>query len=239
MSRTNTPNYFSAQHAKRLIPAPLKRAVREAFSKRDLHQAIRQIKDLSPGTVPSHELLNLLQRGWGNGGFAATIDYLDEVAKFASTTTGPILECGSGLTTLLLGLIAGRRGIETWSLEHISEWRTRVAGLIERFEIPNSRLCLAPLKDYGEFTWYDAPLGEMPQNFALVICDGPPGATPGGRYGLLPILGERLSKGSVILLDDATRPGEAEVLSRWKAEAPVSISFDEEKNQTFAVIIYG
>ena len=239
MSTTNTTNHFNAQRAKRLIPAPLKRALRDALAKRELHGAIRQIKDLPPGTVPSQELLHRLQRGWANDGFAATIDYLEEVAKFASTTTGPILECGSGLTTILLGLIAGRRGIETWSLEHISNWRTRVAGLLDRFEIPNSRLCLAPLKNYGDFTWYNPPLGDMPQSFGLVICDGPPGATPGGRYGLLPILGERLSKGSVILLDDATRPGEAEVLTQWKAEAPISISIDEEQNQSFAVIIHG
>jgi hypothetical protein len=239
MSTTNTTNHFNARRAKRLIPAPLKRALREAFAKRELRRAIHQIKNLEPGIVPGRELLQRLQRGWANDGFAATVEYLHEVAKFAVTTADPILECGSGLTTILLGLIAGRRGIETWSLEHIPDWRTRVSGLVERVGIRGPRLCLAPLKDYGEFTWYDPPLGDMPQKFGLVICDGPPGDTPGGRYGLLPILGQRLSKGSVILLDDATRPGEAEVLRRWKAEAPITISLDEEKNQSFAVITHG
>ena len=235
MSTTN--NRFNARSAKRLIPAPLKRALREAYAKRELHRAIDQIKGLEPGIVPGPELLRRLQRGWANDGFAATIEYLSEVAKFAATTSDPILECGSGLTTILLGLLAGRRGIETWSLEHIPEWRTRVSGLLERAGIRGPGLCLAPLKNYGDFAWYDPPLGDMPRNFGLVICDGPPGDTPGGRYGLLPILGERLSKGSVILLDDATRPGEAEVLRRWQAEAPITISL--ENSQSFAVITHG
>jgi hypothetical protein len=45
-------------------------------------------------------------------------DYLEEVIDRAARTSGPILECGSGLTSLLLGLYAGpsqcpRRG--RWS----------------------------------------------------------------------------------------------------------------------------
>ena len=219
---------------KRFVPAPLKRAAKEALLDRTLRNAIRRVADLPLGVVPSRELLGDLLVGWGNEGFAAQTDYLEEVSRQAARTSGPVLECGSGLTTIMLGLLAGRRGVQTWSLEHFPEWQARVTSVLERFEIPNVHICSAPLRSYGEFAWYDPPLAELPQEFQLVICDGPPGSTAGGRYGLLPVMGERLPAEAVILLDDATRPGEVEVLRRWTSETKLSVSSLEENK--FAVI---
>ena len=47
--------------------------------------------------------------------------------KVQSTTKGPMLECGSGVTTILMGILCGRRNVEVWSLEHFGEWRDRVS----------------------------------------------------------------------------------------------------------------
>lgn len=222
------------EQLKRLVPAPLKRAAKEALQDRTFRNAIRRVADLPLGVVPDRDLLKDLLAGWGNEGFAAQTDYLEEVCGQAARTSGPVLECGSGLTSVMLGLLAGRRGVQTWSLEHVPEWQSRVTNVLERFEIPNVQICSAPLRSYGEFEWYDAPLAEMPKEFQLVICDGPPGTTAGGRYGLLPVMGERLPAGSVILLDDATRPGEAKVLQRWMSETKLRVSAPAENS--FAVI---
>ena len=56
------------------------------------------------------------------------------------------------------------------------------------------------------------------RRISLVICDGPPSSTRGGRFGLVPVLRENLAPGFRILLDDARRPGEREVLRRWASE---------------------
>jgi hypothetical protein len=168
--------------------------------------------------VPSRPLLSQLIVGWSNEGYAANVDYLEAVARFSTNTEGPILECGTGVTTILLGLLNERRHIEVWSLEHSPEWKTRIAQVLARNEITNVRLCCSPLIDYGEFVWYEPPLGQMPKAFSLVICDGPPGSTKGGRYGLLPVVGNRLPPGSTILLDDSSRPGEVELIKRWRDE---------------------
>ena len=221
---------------KRLVPAPLKRAAKAAILDRTFRNAMRLVADLPLGVVPPREVLNDLLVGWGNEGFAAQTDYLEEVSRQSARTSGPVLECGSGLTSIVIGLLAGRRGIKTWSLEHFPEWQARVAGVLERFEIPNVQICSAPLGNYGEFDWYDAPLALMPEEFQLVVCDGPPGSTAGGRYGLLPVMGERLRAGSVILLDDATRPGEVEVLQRWANETKLRVSSPAENS--FAVITH-
>jgi hypothetical protein len=135
-----------------------------------------------------------------------------------------------------MGLLAGRRGVEVWSLEHIADWRASVIRRLEQFEIKNAQVHLAALRDYEGFGWYDAPLAEMPNEFQLVICDGPPGATLGGRYGLLPVFGDRLPPGSVILLDDATRAGEVEVMHRWTSETKMDLVLGEGANGSFAVI---
>jgi hypothetical protein len=52
----------------------------------------------------------------------------------------------------------------------------------------------------------------------MVICDGPPGGTKGGRYGLIPIMSERLATGCTILLDDVVRESERAIANRWQAE---------------------
>jgi hypothetical protein len=62
----------------------------------------------------------------------------------------------------------------------------------------------------------------MPGVFDLVICDGPPGTTKGGRYGLVPIMRERLKPGCAILLDDAGREQERAIADRWKTELGAS-----------------
>jgi len=58
----------------------------------------------------------------------------------------------------------------------------------------------------------------MPDSFSLVICDGPPGKTRGGRYGVVPVMKERLKPGCVILLDDTGREEERKLASRWETE---------------------
>jgi hypothetical protein len=221
---------------KRLVPARVKRSAKEALSERRLSRALRRIRQLPEGELPSRELLHELQVGWGNDSFAARYDYLEEVIDRAARTSGPILECGSGLTSLLLGLYAGRRNVQTWSLEHIPEWRTRVTAALQRYRISGVDVCLAPLREYGDFQWYDPPLDVLPETFSLIVCDGPPGTIQGGRYGLLPVLGTRLGADTLILLDDADREAETEVLSRWASERNMRVTLRPAPTGAFALV---
>ena len=153
---------------------------------------------------------------WGNQGWSALSEFLDEVAVAARSERGPILECGSGLTTLILAAIAERSGAEVWSLEDDPEWFLRIQSVLQEFGLTVS-LRRVPLRSYGEFDWYDVEGLELPV-FSLVVCDGPAGETRGGRYGLLPVLQERLAGGCMVLVDDAARPSERTMLERWKSE---------------------
>ena len=221
---------------KRLFPAQIKRPARAALLSYMFRQAMRDLAGLQPGEVPSREMLKKLRLGWDNLGWDAKLDYFEEIVKRAATTEGPILECGSGLTTLVMGHLAGKRKVETWSLEHNADWYRRVLNAIERHHVPKVNLCSAPLREYDEFTWYNPPLDKMPEKFSLVICDGPPDLAHGGRYGLLPVLGNRLKPGTVILFDDAKEPGQPEVLQRWTAESGVSVELRTTEEVSFALV---
>ncbi len=227
---------MDSANLKKIVPKWIKRPVKEAVMRRQLRAAIKSIRNLPDGEVPSRNLLSQLISGWGNDGYAANLDYLEEVAKRSLESKGPILECGSGASTILLGILAAQRQLPVWSLEHSSEWRILVSETLKSNGISGVRLCSSPLVEYKEFVWYDPPLAEMPEEFSLVICDGPPGSTKGGRYGLLPVMVERLPVGSTILLDDAGRSDEAEIIRRWESETNFTTEVVTAPGGTFAVM---
>jgi predicted O-methyltransferase YrrM len=190
-----------------------------------LHRRIvfrRAMERLSKTSRPTIEDMEAifpdLIRGWGNEDWSAQEEFLASCSKYALKSDGPLLECGTGLSTIVLGVIAQKNGNTVWSLEHNAKWAQRVARVLKRYAISSVHLCVNPLKDYGEFAWYDPPFDPMPPNFSTVICDGPPGDTKGGRYGLLPIMRSRLKPGAHILLDDSVRESERNIAARWANE---------------------
>jgi len=181
------------------------------------------LKCPEPFEQPENNRIKDLISGWGNQGYSALGDYIAAGIAQALVSKGPILECGSGLTTVLLGAIGKARGYAIWTLEHKSKWAKKTRQALDRYKIDSVTLCEAPLRDYGKFSWYDPPLSSMPDQFSLVICDGPPGRTKGGRSGLLPIMGNRFAPGCMILLDDAHRDQEMETAQRWGEKLNTSV----------------
>src|SRR5215213_5674635 len=190
---------------KKVFPNSFKEKIKTINRERQLGIAIRRLVLASENGTPSPDILAELGSAWGDDGFRATGGYLEEVARFAMEARGPVLEIGSGLTTLILGALVGRRGLPVWTLEHHPEYFRNTEAKLKRYSITNVHLTLAPLRDYGEFSWYDPPLNELPGDFSLVVADGPPGHVKGGRFGLLPVLHSHFAPQVVILLDDAER----------------------------------
>lgn len=208
---------------KRLVPTRIKESIKEMRRRRRFGRAFERYRQLPAAADPSSDAVAELVAAWGNEGFSALNDYIFAFIRHARQTPGSILECGSGLSTLLLGLEAERRGAKIWTLEHHPAWAERMRDEMRLWGIGAVEFCQAPLRPYGEFAWYDPPLDRMPSNFSLVICDGPPGDTLGGRYGLLPIMRARMQPGCVILLDDFERAEEQAAAARWVAETGASL----------------
>lgn len=215
----------------------------DAAHVRAVRTVARNVADLARFTLavqyfralPDHRwptALPHLRAAWGNPGFAADLPYLGAVLDYATHARGPVLECGSGLTTLLLALRLGDQ--VAWSLEHLEKWRRHIRARLW-LAGTGAHVLLAPLKSYGSFVWYEVPAA-LPREFRLVVCDGPPGTTAGGRYGLLPLLGDRLPKGTVILLDDAHRVDEQAALTRWEKEAGWRYTIKDGGTTAYAIV---
>jgi len=210
-------------NAKSLLPYRVRSFFRTAHQEVVFRRAMKRFM-LAPARCaqPRDPVLTDLIYGWGNDAWSAQDEYLAACVELALATPGPILECGSGLSTILVGAIAHIRGLRYWTLEHLPEWAARVRQQLRRYQIDWVQMSVKPLKDYGEFCWYNPPLDEMPDEFAFVLCDGPPGTGKGGRYGLVPIMREQLKPGCVIMLDDAGREQERAIAQRWQAELGAS-----------------
>jgi hypothetical protein len=78
----------------------------------------RYLREVSEGReAADRQLLNELVRGWGNS-WSAQHEFLEASLRETRATDGNILECGSGLSTVLIGAVAQARGLRVWSLEH-------------------------------------------------------------------------------------------------------------------------
>jgi Methyltransferase domain len=206
--------------AKKLVPVQVRTYVRQREREwrrsRLLRRGLRALRSDPRG---NEEVWRDLVEGWDDKRWGAGAEYLDAVAAAAVAEQGPILECGSGLTTLVLAAVAEQTGSPVLSLEHDAHCFDVLQARLRPLRL-GADVMLTPLRDYGEFDWYDVEPSRLP-TFSFVVCDGPPKRTRGGRFGLLPVLGDRLAPGCVILLDDAARPEEREVLSRWAAARPL------------------
>lgn len=238
------------QELKRFLPKRFQDLLREVYFDFVLRLAVLRLTFLS-GETFDRRTFAALRRAWGNVPWSAEVEYLDEICHQAARTNGSILECGSGLTTVLLGLLARKRGITVWSLEHQPEWYDRVKRTLNRHGIEKVNLCLAPLRSYGgknvqegdspghlpHFMWYGPPMEQMPKDFRLVVCDGPPSRTQGGRYGLFSVMNEYIASDCIVLLDDAGREDEAKILGRWVEEENVQFSL-AGRDRTFATVTF-
>jgi hypothetical protein len=173
---------------------------------------------MGTGTALSPALAEGLRLTWGNCGWSATAGFLVTMVDWFGRTAGSVVECGSGLSTLLLAALAAHSGRHVLSLEHDPQWAERVRRAVPRRVQPAVGIALAPLRSYSEFDWYTingfapaAPIG-------FVVCDGPPGSTRGGRYGLGPVLGPMLAAGCVVLIDDTHRAADRSAVERWQEE---------------------
>jgi predicted O-methyltransferase YrrM len=162
-------------------------------------------------------------RGW-----AASPDLLLHLAQHAQKTQPTtIVECGSGVSTLVLSRCLSKAGRgHVLSLEHNPGFAQQTrdnlarAGLDDWATVVDAEL--VPYELGGQqYLWYSTK--GLPSNLSidLLLIDGPPSITgKNTRYPAGPVLFKYLSARGVVFLDDADRVEERETLSRWAGEFP-------------------
>jgi hypothetical protein len=123
--------------------------------------------------------------------FAADPLILKMVTEIARKCRGPIIETGSGLSSVFMGAASCDK---VYSLEHEQHFAARTVALAEEASVGNVGVCYAPLKDF----WYDVEAFDLPNKFAFGFCDGPP-RMYGTRMLFFDVIASRCT---VIVVDD-------------------------------------
>ncbi len=176
--------------------------------------------------------------------WSAGADFL-ALAVDAMLRTRPavVVECGSGASTVVLAQVLKRGG---WGgrlhgLDHAPEFAAATRAELARFGLGDeARVLDAPLTGHAlagaVYPWYS--LDGLPDRIDFLVIDGPPGRIGRhARYPALPLLAGRLSAGAPILLDDAARPDEREVIARWQAEFP-GLSVEQMECERGCVVLH-
>jgi hypothetical protein len=208
----------------RLIPEPVRTRLKQSLHQRAVRRALRPLRRNGSLTQPE---IACFARAWGNTGFAPDQDFLAQLLKLLER--GPVLECGSGGTTLLANELGTLRCYKTFCLEQDAQWASQ-AKLALRGSCATTVLT-APLRSYGGYQWYDVHEPEaLPRHFALIICDGPYIDRRLGelffsawRYGVLPWLHDHGRTFDSLLLDDVEDTRARPVLERWRSEFAVKV----------------
>lgn len=212
---------------RRMIPQPVKRYVRARLRDRRLRAAVSRLRALPNEQLAMPVALREFREAFGNIGFVGDCEFLAAAARSALSSHGALMECGSGASTIVLALIAAKRGAQVISLEQDEEWFNSMTADLARLGIDNVTLYHAPLRDYGEYEWYDDGRISVPNQLGGVFCDGPFGAR-GYRVGLLPYLLRHNTAFDEILCDDGD-----------SKESPSMIRYWEERCGATSTLVHG
>jgi predicted O-methyltransferase YrrM len=143
-----------------------------------------------------------------------------------------VVECGSGLSTLLVGYALEKLGEgQILSMEHLVDWSDMTRTRIEQHGLQRHAVVFhAPLEEIEvpgmrSWKWYDPNCWVEWKQIDLLIIDGPPAwKDESARYPALPLLWNYLSDGAIIFLDDTGRPGEKAVIAKWLTLYPGRLS---------------
>jgi predicted O-methyltransferase YrrM len=159
--------------------------------------------------------------------WSAAPDFLELIVDHAlANKPAVIVECGSGMTTLMLArCCALNGGGHLYSLENGADYADNTRAAVARYGLAqHSSIIHAPLRPYTlngcDYQWYD--VGQLSIDAVdMLVIDGPPGfIQKHSRYPALPLLRNRLADRCAIFMDDAARPDEQEIVEMWLAESP-------------------
>jgi len=138
-----------------------------------------------------------------------------------------VVELGSGASTVWVALALRRIGAgRIISYDHLAQYADRTrdalrsAGLEDWAEVRDAPLVDVTIGD-ATYPWYSIgdPIKDAPIDMLMV--DGPPASTgPLARYPAVPQFFGALGEDGIVIVDDATRADEEEMLERWSREFP-------------------
>jgi predicted O-methyltransferase YrrM len=159
------------------------------------------------------------------GTWAIEADFGQLIARELTGRPAAVVECGSGLTTLLIGAWLRATGHGTLhSLEHDSCFADEITARLRKSGVAeNVNVIDAPLSHQTvggtRIPWYDpSAIARLPSAIDLLVVDGPPAVTPLARWPVIPLLHDRLAPGAVVLVDDGRTNHARHTVERWVSD---------------------
>ena len=179
-----------------------------------LPYVVGRVRDRKATLDTYWEIFRALKNHW-----AAPADVLDLAVSLARNAKGPILEIGSGLSTVLMA--AANPDQTVWCIEHDPIYAAKLEAMATIAGVSNVTMVTAGIKD----GWYDLKddLASMPETFAFAFVDGPP-RQHGDRMQFFNVFGDRCE---TILCDDADDKAYASKLTAWTKSRGRTIKIDE------------
>jgi hypothetical protein len=158
------------------------------------------------------EVVTTLDNSWAVDSAGLAI-----VVAMARKAQAPILEIGSGLSTVFMAAATDQT---VYCVEHCANFARQTAALAREAGVQNIGVCISPLKE----GWYDpAEFDGLPESFDLAFVDGPPRGM-GDRMRFFDYFDAK-----AILLDDADELAYAEKLHVWAEEHDRDIRFPSSR----------
>ena len=196
------------------INEALRNESRNLFNQLEAYSSLRDRLALKQGLPYTHN-------------WSASPDFLQLIVDHAlEHKPATILECSSGLTTLILARCCqiNQRG-HLYSLENGVEYAEKTRAHLDRYEVASCASVIhAPLEPVSlngvDYAWY--ALDKIPDgSIDMLVIDGPPGfIQKNSRYPALPVLYDKLAEHCVIFLDDAAREDEQTIVDLWLQQFP-------------------
>ena len=207
---------------KKLIPPSGRTAIRSKLTDWNLRRALQPL--IATGSFTPAQLVEF-RSAWSNEGFSADVRYRAETIRLIEKHGGPVLECGTGATTLIAGILGQRYGFDTYCLEQDLTWSLAAQHALAYHRIGRVHILDTPLRSYGPYAWYATEGLNLPKHFGVILCDGPfidrsrgDAIFKSWRYGVLPFLRRTDSTFDALLLDDVNDKRAPNVLQRWIAD---------------------
>ncbi|MCU4177709.1 class I SAM-dependent methyltransferase [Carboxylicivirga sp. N1Y90] len=159
-------------------------------------------------------------RGW-----AGSPDFLLKLIELVITESPKyVLELGSGVSSIILGLALNRfTNGQLVSVDHEADFAQKTRKFIDvnklngTVEVNHCPLCEYQYNE-SSWKWYDLSKIKLENKIDLLVVDGPPRKIQmKSRFPALPVLREKLSLEATIVLDDANRLNEQQVIKDWES----------------------
>lgn len=163
---------------------------------------------------------------------------LDLLASMQAGKVDTVVECGAGVSTLLIGNLLKQKGQgHIYSLEEDSEWCDLVIRSAEEQHLEDYVTVVhAPLEPYTASSmfagkWYSLSCAgailDKISSIDFLIVDGPKTSESLSRFPALPVFVQKCDTHTRIVLDDTNRVQEQCVLGVWQETYRLAISFDQ------------